>query len=60
MRADDKKPARWRFGVGQTPAQERNEIARAQAAGLTDLYMAGQTHARAIEAERARRADRVA
>lgn len=44
----------WRFGVGQYSRDEHAEIARAQMAGLTDLYMVGQVAAR--EAERAARA----
>jgi hypothetical protein len=36
----------WRFGDGQTAAQEQAEIAAAQAAGRTDEYMAAQQAAR--------------
>jgi hypothetical protein len=46
---------RWRFGTQQKPTQERAEIRAAQSAGRADEYMRGQTWARMIEAETARR-----
>lgn len=36
----------WRYGVGQTAREERIEIERAQAFGLTDHYLSGQKEAR--------------
>ena len=46
---------RWRFGRGQTFAQEGHEMAEAQAAGLGAFYLDGQRWARMIEDERAAR-----
>jgi hypothetical protein len=39
----------WKFGVGQTLMQERQEIERAKRNGLTDEYMAAQAQARMAE-----------
>jgi hypothetical protein len=43
---------RWLFGRGQSSREEKREIAEAQSAGLTDLYLQGQRWATMIEAER--------
>jgi hypothetical protein len=51
----ESKRSRWKFGTGQTTAQERSEINAAHAAGRTEAYAAGQEYARLIEAETARR-----
>jgi hypothetical protein len=49
------KPGEWKFGVGQTAAQERAEIRLAQARGLEVEYMARQRWQRLREAELDRR-----
>ena len=53
---------RWKFGVGQSAAQDRAEIQAARAAGLEFEYVRGQRWARMIEAatdrRRARHSDR--
>jgi hypothetical protein len=45
---------RWKFW-NQSIKEEREEIRRAMADGLTDCYMAGQRWAQMIEAETERR-----
>jgi hypothetical protein len=49
------KPGEWKFGVGQTAAQERAEIRLAQARGLEADYIARQRWQRLREAELDRR-----
>jgi hypothetical protein len=49
------KPGEWKFGVGQTAAQERAEIRLAQARGLEVEYMARQRWQRLREGELERR-----
>jgi len=51
---------RWRFGIGQTLREERDEIRRAQMAGRAEDYIRGQMWARMIEVETARRRARKA
>jgi hypothetical protein len=46
---------RWRFGVGQSTREEREEIERAKLAGLVVDYLNGQRCSRLIEAETQRR-----
>lgn len=41
--------ARWRFGIGQKPADEKREIRKAQEDGLGDVYL---TLARRVERAR--------
>ena len=49
---------RWKFGVGQTARQERDEIDAARRSGLEREYMAAQRWQRMREAERARKRER--
>jgi hypothetical protein len=43
--------SRWKFGLGQSTREEREEIERAKLAGLVDEYLNGQRCSRLIEAE---------
>ena len=45
----------WKFGVGQTAKEERQEMNAAKLAGLVDEYPNGQRCSRLIEAEKQRR-----
>jgi hypothetical protein len=47
--------SRWKFGVGQTVSEERDEIEQAKLAGFVNEYLNGQRYSRLIEAERERR-----
>jgi hypothetical protein len=47
--------SRWKFGLGQSTREEREEIERAELAGLVDEYLNGQRCSRLIEAEKQRR-----
>jgi hypothetical protein len=47
--------SRWKFGLGQSTREEREEIERAKLAGLVDEYLNGQRCLRLIEAEKRRR-----
>jgi hypothetical protein len=49
---------RWKFGRGQTAAEERREIRAAHRAGLSEQYAEGQRMGRLVEAEHARRVER--
>jgi hypothetical protein len=49
---------RWKFGVGQSAAEEQREIAAALAAGRGDEYLRGQTFERMRERELERRRSR--
>lgn len=54
--------SKWKFGEGQSPKQERQELRAALRAGRGDEYVAGQRGRRLIEEEgerkRARKASR--
>jgi hypothetical protein len=47
--------SRWKFGLGQSTREEREEIERAKLAGLVDEYLNGHRCSRLIEAEKQRR-----
>jgi hypothetical protein len=47
--------SRWKFGLGQSTREEREEIERAKLAGLVDEYLNGQRCSRLIAAEKQRR-----
>jgi hypothetical protein len=49
---------RWKFGRGQTTAEERAEMRAAQRAGRAVEYAAGQRFALLVEAEAERRRQR--
>jgi hypothetical protein len=51
----EEREMRWRFGVGQSIREERDEIEQAKLAGLVDEYLNGQRCSRLIEAEKRRR-----
>ena len=42
----------WKFGVGQTSKEERQEMNAAKLAGLVNEYMNGQRCSQLIEAEK--------
>jgi hypothetical protein len=47
---------RWKFGVGQSAREERQEMRQAHEAGRSAEYARGQRYARLIAAERERKA----
>jgi hypothetical protein len=47
--------SRWKFGIGQSTREEREEIEAAKRAGLVNEYLEGQRCSRLIEAEKERR-----
>jgi hypothetical protein len=46
---------RWKFGAGQTLAEERAEIRVAKQAGRAEEYIRGQRWRQMVDAERTRR-----